>query len=57
MELFKRLWSDDEGQGLIEYALIIAVISLVIIVAGPAVWNALKTIFANITTELTKTRS
>jgi pilus assembly protein Flp/PilA len=54
MELFKKLWSDEEGQGLIEYALIIAVISLVIIVAGPGVYNAITNIFADISANLNK---
>jgi len=52
MELLKKLWSDEEGQGLIEYALIIAVISLVIIIAGPPVYDALTDIFGEIEDKL-----
>ena len=36
MDLMKRLMVEEEGQGLVEYALIIALISIVAIVAmGP----------------------
>lgn len=40
------------GQGLIEYVLIIAVISLVVVFAGPAVASAIKNQFAKIATTL-----
>lgn len=40
------------GQGLIEYVLIIAVISLVVVFAGPAVATAIKNQFAKIATTL-----
>ena len=33
MEIMRRLYSEEEGQGLVEYALIIALISIVAIVA------------------------
>ncbi len=33
MEIMKRLVQEEEGQGLVEYALIIALISIVAIVA------------------------
>jgi len=46
MELVKRLWKEEEGQGMIEYVLIVALISIVaigaIIVVGDKVgeiWN------------------
>jgi len=48
MELLKKLWNDEEGQGLIEYALIIAIISLVIIIAGRPVATAIQGIFTRI---------
>ena len=40
------------GQGLIEYVLIIAVISLVVVFAGPAVAGAIRTQFNKIATTL-----
>ena len=52
MELLKRLWNDEEGQGLIEYALIIAIISIVIIIAGPTVADAVTAIFNRISGDL-----
>lgn len=52
MNLFRRLWKDEEGQGLVEYALIIAIISIVIIFAGPSIANAIRTLFSNIGTKL-----
>ena len=41
------------GQGLIEYVLIIAVISLVVVFAGPAVAGAIRGQFNKIATTLT----
>ena len=40
------------GQSIIEYVLIIAVISLVVVFAGPAVASAIKNQFAKITETL-----
>ena len=34
MEIMKRLVREEEGQGMVEYALIIAVISIALVVAG-----------------------
>lgn len=53
MEMLKRLWNDEEGQGLIEYGLIIALVSLAIIVAGPNIYAALVSIFGKIEAALT----
>ncbi|MBP1920793.1 Flp family type IVb pilin [Youngiibacter multivorans] len=39
MELLKRLWNDEEGQGMVEYGLLVALISVaaiaVIVLIGP----------------------
>lgn len=48
LKVFKRLLRDEEGQGLVEYALIIVVISLVILVAGNAVKEGLEEAFTKI---------
>ena len=44
---------DDEGQGLVEYALIIAVIAIAVIVAMIFLRGQLQNIFSNIGTNLT----
>ncbi len=49
----KRLSEPREGQGLVEYILIIAVISLVIVAAGLAMRNEISAAFTAVTTALT----
>jgi pilus assembly protein Flp/PilA len=44
---------DDEGQGLVEYALIIAVIAIAVIVAMVFLRGQLQNIFSNIGNNLT----
>jgi len=44
---------DDEGQGLVEYALIIAVIAIAVIVAMIFLRDQLSNIFSNIGNNLT----
>jgi len=44
---------DDEGQGLVEYALIIAVIAIAVIVAMIFLRGQLQNIFSNICNNLT----
>jgi pilus assembly protein Flp/PilA len=44
---------DDEGQGLVEYALIIAVIAIAVIVAMIFLRGQLQNIFSNIGNNLT----
>lgn len=52
MELIKRFVREDEGQGLVEYALIIGLIAIVAIVALSLAGSQISTIFGNITGEL-----
>ena len=52
-QLFARLWRDEEGQDLIEYALLIALITLVAFVAFPPLGAAIKTVFTSTTTCMT----
>lgn len=44
---------NEEGQDLIEYALLVALISLVAVLAIGTAGSAVNTIFQNITTQLT----
>lgn len=55
MEIMRRLYSEEEGQGLVEYALIVALISIVAIVMMDQVGDQIKTTFTNIKTALTPT--
>lgn len=52
MELIKRLLNDEEGQGMVEYGLIIALIAVVLIAALTAMGGGLQVIFNKITNEL-----
>lgn len=46
-------WRDEEGQGLVEYALIIAVIAIAVIVAMVFLRGQLENQFSNIGNNLT----
>ena len=46
-------WHDDAGQGLVEYALIISVIAIAVILAMVFVRSQLQTLFSNIGNNLT----
>jgi len=48
MELFKRLWNDEEGQGMVEYGLIIALVAVVVIAALTLLGGNLGNIFNRI---------
>ena len=52
MELIKRLWKEEEGQGLVEYALIIVLIAVVVIIALTLVGTRIRDVFSEIATEL-----
>jgi pilus assembly protein Flp/PilA len=43
--LFKNLWNDESGQGLVEYALILALISIVAIVVMGTLGGKITAIF------------
>jgi pilus assembly protein Flp/PilA len=51
--LMGRFWTEESGQGLVEYALIIAVISITIIVAMIFMKDQLSNQFSNIGNNLT----
>lgn len=49
---WNALWSDESGQDLAEYALLIALIALVVIVAVTTLGDNIKTVFENIAGKL-----
>jgi pilus assembly protein Flp/PilA len=53
MNLMRRLWNDEEGQGMVEYGLIIALVAVVLIVVLNGLTDGLTNIFNRVTGELT----
>ncbi|NCB38691.1 MAG: Flp family type IVb pilin [Erysipelotrichia bacterium] len=52
MELIRRFVKEEEGQGLVEYALIIGLIAIVAIAALTASGSSISSIFGTISTKL-----
>ena len=50
--MLRTLWNDDSGQGLTEYALLIALVSLGLIVLLGGYRNAIGNVFKNATNVL-----
>lgn len=55
MEIMKRLFTEEEGQGMVEYALIIAVISLVIVAMSDGVSTAITNMWTDVTNSINGT--
>ncbi|MGA8872955.1 MAG: Flp family type IVb pilin [Candidatus Acidiferrales bacterium] len=53
--MMMRLWKEEEGQDLIEYALLVSLIALIAAAAFPTVGNSIHTIFVNANACLTTT--
>jgi pilus assembly protein Flp/PilA len=51
--LLKRLWQEEEGQDLIEYGLLLALITLAAIASLKTISNAISNIFSNAASNLT----
>lgn len=51
-DLIQRFWSDDSGQGLTEYALIIGLVSVGLILVLTAFRDEIGNVINNITLEL-----
>ncbi len=52
MQLIKSLWNDESGQGLTEYAVIIALVAVGLILILVAFRDAIATVFRDTTAEL-----
>ena len=52
LNLLRRLWKEEEGQGMVEYGLIIVLISIVVITALTLTGTRLDTIFDKIASAL-----
>ena len=51
----KALWTDESGQDLAEYALLLALIAIVVIVAVRLLGPTIRDVFSEINTELQNT--
>jgi pilus assembly protein Flp/PilA len=51
--VMKRLWKEEEGQDLTEYALIVVLISLIAITSMSTIGQAISDVFANAAGNLT----
>ena len=52
MNLFNRLLTDESGQGMTEYAVLVGTLALGAIVTLTAIGGRLQTIFNNVSTQL-----
>ena len=52
-QLLVRLWHDDSGQDLIEYALLVVLLALAAVVAIGQLGNAVNKVFSNANVNLT----
>ena len=52
MTVLKRLFYEEDGQGMVEYGLIIALIAVAVIVALGALGGGIKGIFENVNEKL-----
>ncbi len=54
-KLLLRLWRDEEGQDLVEYALLLVLIALIAVASVTAVGKAVSNAFSNTAANLTTT--
>jgi pilus assembly protein Flp/PilA len=55
MNIMKRLWQEEEGQDLVEYGLLIVLISLLSVVAMKGLASSISNAFAAAATQLNST--
>ena len=53
--LFRKLWKDEEGQDLVEYALLVVLISLGAVAAMTSLASGISDAFSNAVAQLTTT--
>lgn len=53
MELLRNIWNEEEGQGLVEYGLIIALVAIVVIVGLGYLSEGLNDLFGKVKAKLT----
>jgi len=53
--MLKRLWQDDDGQDLVEYALVVALIGLASVAALNTLATDIKSAFSNAVTSMSST--
>jgi pilus assembly protein Flp/PilA len=51
--LLKRLWIEDEGQDLVEYGLLLALVALAALASMKTIANATRNLFSSAATNLT----
>lgn len=54
MKILKRLWTDEEGQGMVEYALIIGLVAVVLILVIGEMTGGISNVFTKIKNKLTE---
>jgi pilus assembly protein Flp/PilA len=52
LNMIKKLWKEESGQGMTEYGLIIALVAIAVIVAITAMGGKLSAVFDQITSKL-----
>ncbi len=55
--LFRRLWREEEGQDLVEYALLVVLVALGAVVAMQSLASAISDAFSNASANLTQSAS
>ena len=55
LEMLRRVWSEDDGQDIAEYAMMLAVILLIVAATVSTIGNNANTVFSNTAGKLTTT--
>ncbi len=53
MEMLRKIWNDDNGQDMVEYALIAGLISVVAFAAVQSTGGSIKTVWSTVSTNMT----